>query len=333
MKYKVAFLLFAMAAGSSGQTPDKSKLSGPYQHENLTVFLVHRSDVASTNRPGQIKYLTLRSAIQQDKVKVYETGQVNGVAIENTSLDTVFIQRGEIVKGGRQDRMISKDFILPAKSGRVPIDVYCVEQNRWRPRGNESASTFSESTELAAVRFDLMSMWGQTSVWDLVSKIQGGLSSRVRNERVSGLAAAVAPPVSPSSLALTQASPPVEQATAAYRTSLSGIIRDKPGVVGYVFAVNGELRSADVYSSPSLFAEMWPKLLKSSIIDSVRVAPQHKPVSVSQATAFLHSADAGKETVTGVDRRTRLAVREAEKSVLLESRDGADWVHRAVLKK
>jgi hypothetical protein len=78
---------------------------------------------------------------------------------------------------------------------------------------------------------------------------------------------------------------------------------------------------------------MWPKLLKSSIVDSVRVAPQQKLVSLSQATAFLHSADAGNEKITDVDRRTRLAVREAGQSVLLESRDGPNWVHRGVLKK
>ena len=40
-------------------------------------------------------------------------------------------------------------------------------------------------------------------------------------------------------------------------------------VVGYVFAVNGKLNSADVYPSNGLFRKMWPKLLQASVTEAI----------------------------------------------------------------
>src|SRR5688500_9533413 len=84
------------------------RLSGPYVHKNLTIFLVHGDDLA-----GNRTFLTLQEALAQKKVVVYETGDVNELAIRNRSNQDVYVQAGDIVKGGDQDRMISVDFIVP----------------------------------------------------------------------------------------------------------------------------------------------------------------------------------------------------------------------------
>src|SRR5580704_11768821 len=69
------------------------KLSGPYTHENLTVFLIHGKDAL----PGK-KFLTLQEALEQKHLVVHETGNVNKLAVENVSADAeVFIQAGDIV--------------------------------------------------------------------------------------------------------------------------------------------------------------------------------------------------------------------------------------------
>src|SRR6266851_5488557 len=92
-------------------------VSGPYSHENLTVFLFHGPDAAQSRN-----VLTLQEAIEQKLVVVHETGSVNELAVENQSLDSeVFLQSGDIVKGGRQDRLIASDLMLPPKSGVVPV--------------------------------------------------------------------------------------------------------------------------------------------------------------------------------------------------------------------
>ena len=69
----------------------------------------------------------------KDKILIVkETGTVNQLTVENSSAtETVFIQAGDIVKGGKQDRVLTVDMILPPKSGAIPISSFCVEQNRW----------------------------------------------------------------------------------------------------------------------------------------------------------------------------------------------------------
>ncbi len=98
------------------------RISGPYTHKNLTVFLVHGKDLLAGKT-----FLTLQEALAQKKVIVYETKEVNELAIKNLSNQDVYVQAGDIVRGGDQDRMISMDFIVPPKSGRIPIAAFCVE--------------------------------------------------------------------------------------------------------------------------------------------------------------------------------------------------------------
>ncbi len=69
-------------------------------------------------------------------VRVVETGSVNELRIENSGDEDVFIQSGDIVKGGRQDRVLTVSFVLPQKSGEVPVAAYCVEHGRWSQRGS-----------------------------------------------------------------------------------------------------------------------------------------------------------------------------------------------------
>src|SRR6516165_12042995 len=120
------------------------KLSGPYSHENLTIFLVHGQDKIVGK-----KFMTLQEALEQKTVIVHETSQVNELAIENVSKDVeVFVQSGDILKGGNQDRLISFSMIVPAQSGKVPVAAFCVEQGRWGQRGKEAAGRFGTSTTL-----------------------------------------------------------------------------------------------------------------------------------------------------------------------------------------
>src|SRR5258708_15611010 len=109
--------------------------------------------------------------MEQKKVTVFETGNVNQLAIENTSAETVYVQGGDIVKGGQQDRVFTTDLVLPPKSGRVPIAAFCVEQGRWTKRGSEDARTFAVSNNalpMKAAKLAVKSKQDQQAVWDSV---------------------------------------------------------------------------------------------------------------------------------------------------------------------
>src|SRR5215472_5168028 len=54
------------------------RLSGPYTHDNLTIFLIHGADQLKGKN-----ILTLDEALEQKKVIVHETKQVNELAVEN----------------------------------------------------------------------------------------------------------------------------------------------------------------------------------------------------------------------------------------------------------
>ena len=87
--------------------------------------------------------MTLQEALAKGSVKVDETGSVNELTVENLGNDEVFVQAGDIVKGGRQDRVLSVDLLLPPHSGQVSIAAFCVEHGRWSARGDEDAGLFS----------------------------------------------------------------------------------------------------------------------------------------------------------------------------------------------
>ena len=88
------------AAGQKVQEKDNYRLEGPFTHGNLTVFLVHGRDTIKG-----VTFITLQEALVQRKVVVRETRSVNELTIENVSTDEVYVQSGDIVKGGAQDRM------------------------------------------------------------------------------------------------------------------------------------------------------------------------------------------------------------------------------------
>lgn len=71
------------------------------------------------------------------QVVAKETGNVNQLAIQNNGPVTVFVQSGDIVKGGRQNRTMQYDMTLPPKSDLVLINSFCVEHGRWSNRGTE----------------------------------------------------------------------------------------------------------------------------------------------------------------------------------------------------
>ncbi len=133
-----AFAAIGASGGPAFADPDM-RISGPHVHENLAVYFVHG---ASAGGPVP---LTLQEALAKGSVQVIETGRVNELQIENTGAEQVFIQAGDIVKGGKQDRVLTVSFLLPAKSGRMPIASFCVEQGRWSARGKEDQAKFSSA--------------------------------------------------------------------------------------------------------------------------------------------------------------------------------------------
>lgn len=333
----VAASLAVLTAARGQQTAQTStalktgnyRISGPYTHKNLTVFLVHGEDLLKGH-----SFLTLQEALEQKKVIVYETKDVNELSISNLSNQDIYVQAGDIVRGGDQDRMISTDFIVPPNSGKMPIAAFCVEHGRWSRRGNEVNASFASSDNAVAtkeLKLAAKRSQSQSEVWDNVTVAQDKLSKNVGD--------VVNAPMSRSSLELSLADPKVKETTASYIDELANIVRDKADVIGYAFAINGQVNSADVYASRDLFVKLWPKLLKASAVEAIaKLDDKSKKEELGQAdiTSFLAESEKPAPAEKTVTRRVKLVTREDERAIFFETRDRQKndaWVHRNYIKK
>jgi hypothetical protein len=297
------------AAGAGGY-----KVSGPYSHDNLTIFLIHGADKIKGKT-----YLTLQEAMAQGKVVVNETGNVNELTIENISTDDVYLQSGDIVKGGRQDRTVQNDLVLQGKSGKVPLQAFCVESGRWSGRQGEASGAFGSSNNALASKQLKVAAKGagdQGAVWQEVSKNQGALA---RNAGGS-----VADPRSASSMQLTLENKKVQEATESYQKELTQIVQGKTDVIGYAFAINGKLNSVDIYASNALFNKMWDKNLNAACTEAFANYSKDAKFDTMKpevVTAALADAASGKAVAKDLNPRVKLVSRESKDNWQFETYD------------
>lgn len=337
----VAICLLPVGAHARTDNPDGYRLSGPVSHGNLAIYFVH-----GASRSGPVP-LTLQEAMEKKVVEVREIGRVNEVLLENVGNEEVFIQAGDIVKGGQQDRVLSVSLMLAPHSGAVSVASYCVESGRWSARGGEDAHMFSSSSailpsrraklEMAAAAAGQANAGGaasrQQEVWQSVAQIQGKLSST--------LGSSVAAPRSQTSLQLSLENGRLEREQAQYLAALKPQGENEGDIVGYVFAVNGKVSSADIYPSNGLFRKMWHKLLRASITEAIseRDAGSEPAPAPPAAVAdeFISRAAGAQSTETRAGGRTRIEVNDSAKVISLESRPAAApaaaWVHRTYIAK
>ena len=298
------------------QGQDEYRLEGPFTQDNLTVFLIHGKD-----KIKGATFLTLQEALVQKKVIVRETRSVNELSIENISSEEVYVQSGDIVKGGQQDRMMAVDLILPPRSGKIGISAFCVENGRWSKRGSEEVTNFGSSANVIAgrdLKLAAKSAESQGEVWRQVAVAQDKLSANT-GTRVNGAA-------SPTSFQLALENKEVQKTSDSYFKALVGII-------------NGKINSADIYASNALFKKLWPKLLTSSAIEAVaelRRGEKFDAPRPAEVQGFLDDSSKGTEKEKDVSPRVQMVTRDSEGSVFFETRDRAKsdtWVHRNVIKK
>jgi hypothetical protein len=314
-------------SGSDRAEAGAFTIDGPFDHENLSLFLVR-----GASHDAGAGMMTLEEAMEAKKLVVYETGDVNELEVENVGDTEIFIQASEIVKGGQQDRALAVDMIVPPNSGRVPIAAFCVEHGRWSQRGGEAVGAFSSSkASLNSKELKMAARYhnDQSKVWSEVEKAQ---------DRLAGvIGSSVADTTSATSLQLTLENESLEKLTKAYVDALAKLGTQGDDVIGYAFAINGSINSAEVYASPTLFRKLWMKMLRAAAAEAVgeRGQPSSGAVTAAEIAAVL--ADAEKGTARKADEAgaARGVAYESDKSVLFETRTekAASWVHRSYVTK
>jgi hypothetical protein len=323
------------------------RLSGPFSHGNLSIYLVHGPSAS-----GPVP-LTLAEALDSKAVEVIETSDVNNLKIRNIGRHPVFIQSGDIVKGGQQDRVLTVSLVLPPRSKTYDIASFCVEQGRWTARGKEDVTKFSSSNaampsrevKLAMKAEKLKPVAGeanqgtgeiaaddigtrQQKVWEGVKKTQDKLAGSLKEKVVSD--------TSETSLQLALENAALDKRRKEFSAALTEAALKQDDVIGFAFAVNGTMNSADIYASNGLFRKLWPKLLDAAITEAITEseATSGKEPDVAAAEAFLATAESGKGKVKSLVAANSQEKRENDTAVYVETRlRDAGTVHKSYLMK
>lgn len=303
------------------------EFSGPFTHGNLSVFFIHGADAMKDQG-----VITLQEAVAQNLATVHDTGF--SLAVDNRSNMPLFIQGGDIVKGGNQDRVLPYDYLIPAGANRAPVAAFCVEAGRSSPRGSEISSSFQVATEQLPTRglkVAAMLRRSQADVWSGIATTQSNLSRNIGG--------AVQAPQSQTSLQLTLEHPRVQQAAQAAINELSSMAQRQENAIGFVVAINGRIQSADVYASSDLFLRVWPKLLQASAVAALaeqQAGAKFEAPTTEAVQAFLAAPEQGQAYRQTVTARVHLIRQETPQSVLFETCDvgqGNLIVHRCYLAK
>lgn len=300
-----------------------TKASGGYQvlapirNANLTIFPVVADSSHDTSQ-----FLTLDEGLRSGDVVVTEAGnagplvrprpghpvwdehprtggaQVNQLVLINNSKRPLLLLAGEIVTGGKQDRIIGKDRLVPAESDPVDLSVFCVEPGRWVARSDKFAAPMAMVQP--SVRAKAMADKDQQKVWSQVGQartamaetveVTGGAAERVVIEGNSSYAAAV------ENRAVTKELDTVAAPVQQQYQSVIHQLRDKHAV-GVVVAVNGQLIWADVFASTSLLEKYWPKLVRSYAAETLSQQGKSAAVDIHAAQEFLDHLDGRREIV------------------------------------
>ncbi len=132
----VAIMMASASAGDSGGSPtfpNDYKILAPISHGDLTIFPVVSAKAHDTS-----DFITLDEGIRSGEVVVTEVGnihsglqrrqpyiqrpngaEVNRLVLVNNSKHPLLLLAGEVVTGGKQDRVVGKDRIVPAESDPV----------------------------------------------------------------------------------------------------------------------------------------------------------------------------------------------------------------------
>lgn len=224
--------------------------------------------------------------------------RVNQLALINRSDRPLLLLAGEIVTGGKQDRVVARDRIVPAHSDPVPLDVFCVEPHRWMGASAGFGGTASAIAQ-PSVRIKAMAEQNQQEVWDQVAKSRLAFAASVPAVEAlpmnssSSYAAALANGA--VSARLNGIAIPIEE---CYEKLLPQLRAQN--AVGVVVAVNGRILWADVFASQSLFGKYWSKLMRSYAAEALgthTLPVKNEGASQASAQEFLNQLYGNHEDV------------------------------------
>ncbi len=314
------------SAAPSSRPEGEWRLLDPVTYENISVFPVVSSYSQDTS-----PFLTLEEGLATGEVLVREQGSeglarsrdgrpvyipqptgasVNQLVLINRSKHPLLLLAGELVSGGKQDRVICKDRIVPVGAPPLPLDVFCVEHGRWT-----GSSQFAAANTIVhpSVRESAAVDQAQTKVWESVrngtnmkappaapraqissQELQSAIAGNGRTEAYEKIYESRAVGVSIDDF--------VNEVQHRFSQTTSGLKNER--VVGVVVAYGGDVAWSDIFASGDLFDHYWRKLLRSYAVEALTRPSYRQAASRDNANEFLRRLNGREiqETEPGVYR-------------------------------
>jgi ARG/rhodanese/phosphatase superfamily protein len=220
-------------------------------------------------------------ATKQVTIREISDGSVNSLTFVNRAKHPVFVLAGEVILGGKQDRIIGRNTVIPASTTQE-VPVYCVEHGRWTGETKE----FSTAKALAHGRLRGQASYrAQGDVWNEVA------AKNVARKTVNSSDTYRRVAQQQSDGTLSRMEKQVDAALARIPAA------DRGRMVGYAVALNGAVATVDVFGSPTLFKKLETKLIRSYLTEAVDVAAKKdaKPPTTTDVKAFIADAEKAAE--------------------------------------
>jgi hypothetical protein len=299
------------------------RVSGPYAHKNLSVFLIHSAT------QDQRKFLTLIEGIKKGLVKITEKGdgQVEVLLLDNRSRLPLYLQEGERLQGGKQDRTLIASLVIPPRSGKVGVPTACIEESRWQEGATGKKFGITVTTALApkGVRGAGKVENNQGGVWGAVGAQKKTANSMFRAANTN------------SSANEMLDSPRVRKTSAGFATALKGVLPRHPDAVGMVIAINGEVEEINVYPNHGVLRQFYPRLIQAYALQAMMLKDEAKntktlsPAAVARFMKVPHGKSSEQRKI-GVDNRLRIRALKEDKFLCTTHYKGK-LVHLQIMKK
>ncbi len=299
----------------------------PIIHKNLAIYPV----VDRSNSNVGTNYITLDEGLKTGTVRVTEMdggtplirprngasaggqtanaqqnrqggqgggAQVNSLAIINESGKILILMAGEMVIGGKQDRIIQKDGLIAPSKYAQSLEVFCVEHGRWSGGTSNFASAPNSAGKPATaggyggggavadptIRGSAQAAGSQSEVW---AKVED-------KNRKSGVASGA------TTYQGTLNSAKNQKDSGDYLKAMEAKF-PKKAAVGAIVSVNGHLIWADCFADDSIFQKYEGKLMRSYVVEAITEylpSTAYDHPTAEKARSFLFDV-AGNSTFEG----------------------------------
>ena len=294
----IAVVLAILAGCNAPVKPDPDKKPDPSAETGLTEVpgsnayriapAVERDQLAvfpivkiTPDDPVDQDTVTLTEALNLGWIKVTEIGEgtVDTLLVTNLGDKPVLLLAGELLIGGKQDRVVAQDTVIPPKS-KVRVPARCVEHGRW----TDGKTEFKPSSSNVPMSVREEAVYGsQQGVWDNVEKYnaKAGYSGE---------------------LSTVSAGLEKSKTTFNYDSAVSELMAEmakRENVVGAIIVIGDEVQTCELFGSNKLFTSSMPSILRGALAEAMHATPSTNPVQAGEAAAFLYGVVSGKRLNQG----------------------------------